>query len=66
MLLTVYFCKVTIGLQRYLQEKVVSCHCDIKLYQTNLAVFCNTSFNTSAFYRNLQKCCAEKSPQAVD
>lgn len=47
------FIKVTVVLQRYLQEEVLSCHCDIKLYQTNSAVFCNTYFNTAAFYRDL-------------
>lgn len=48
-----YFCKVTIMLQKYLQEEVLSCPFDVKFYQTNLVIFCNTYFNTSAFYRDL-------------
>lgn len=53
MLLTLGFRKVTIVLQRHGQKEVLSCYCDIKLYQSNLAVSCNTYFNTLAFYRDL-------------
>jgi len=58
--LTLYFHKVTIVLQSCVQKEVLSGYCGIKLYQSNLAVFCNTYFNTPAFCRDLWNSCAEK------